>query len=160
MSYNREAAVAYAEKWWDTPNPEYMLFELNCTNYISQCLRAGGAPMRGHPHLARGWWYVNHKWSFSWAVAHSLYWYLRTSTTGLRAQMLSSAGLLEPGDVICYDFNGDGSWQHNTIVVAKDSNNMPLINANTYNVRMRQWDYRDSPAWTQDVEYAFFHIVL
>lgn len=160
MSYNREAAVEYAEKWWDTRNPEYRAFELNCTNYVSQCLRAGGAPMWGYPNVERGWWYVNQQWSFSWSVAHSLYWYLKGATTGLRAQMMESADQLMPGDVICYDFDGDGRWQHNTIVVAKDSDNMPLVNANTYDTRMRYWVYDDSTAWEPHVRYAFFHIFI
>lgn len=116
--------------------------------------------MWGHPNMSSGWWYVNHKWSFSWSVAHSLYWYLMGSTTGMRAKMMSSADQLEPGDVICYDFDGDGKWQHNTIVVAKDENNMPLVNANTYNVRMRYWEYEDSTAWAPQTKYAFFSIYL
>lgn len=55
MSYNRDMAVAYAEIWWDKPNPQYMAFELNCTNYVSQCLHAGGAPMWGYPNMSSGW---------------------------------------------------------------------------------------------------------
>ena len=45
--YDRLAAVQYAEKHWDKPNESYKQFEVNCTNYISQCLHAGKAPMRG-----------------------------------------------------------------------------------------------------------------
>ena len=159
MAYNREAAVQYAEKWWDSYNPAYMAFDLDCTNYVSQCLRAGGAPMRGHPNRSSGWWFVNRNWSFSWSVAHSLYWYLKGSRAGLRAQVVTSADQLLPGDVICYDFSGDGRWQHNTFVVAKDSNNMPLVNAHTINSRMRYWKYDDSTAWELNTEYAFFHII-
>ena len=63
------------------------------------------------------------------------------------------------GDVICYDFDGDGRFQHTTIVVAKDENNMPLVNAQTANSRMRYWAYEDSTAWTPNIKYKFFHIV-
>lgn len=62
------------------------------------------------------------------------------------------------GDVICYDFEGDGRWNHTTIVVAKDADGMPLVNANTYNSRMRYWAYEDSTAYTPNMKYAFFHI--
>ena len=46
-TYNREAAVAYAQKWWNSHNPKFPVFDVDCTNFISQCLFAGGAPMRG-----------------------------------------------------------------------------------------------------------------
>ncbi|WP_413374699.1 amidase domain-containing protein [Alkalihalobacillus sp. 1P02AB] len=157
--FNRIEAVRYAELWWNDYNPEYRKFTDNCTNFISQCMRAGGAPMRGYPNRSNGWWYQNNNWSFSWSVAHSFRWYLSGSTVGLRGQEKSSARELIPGDVICYDFDGDGVWQHNTIVVAKDFNGEPLVNAQTTNSRMRYWAYEDSTAWTPEIKYKFFHIL-
>lgn len=159
--YDRQKAVEYAERWWNDYNPQFRNFDVDCTNYISQCLWAGGAPMKRSYDRAQGWWYrlenpVN--WSYSWAVAHSLRWYLATSKSGLRATEVSSVDKLQPGDVICYDFNGDGRWQHNTIVVDKDSNGMPLVNAHTSNSRQRNWEYQDSTAWTDIIKYKFFHI--
>lgn len=159
--YNRKKAVEYAERWWDEYNPKFHEFEVDCTNYISQCLWAGGAPMKHSSDRAKGWWYrfespVN--WSFSWAVAHSLRWYLPTSQSGLRGREVTSADQLQLGDVICYDFNGDGRWQHNTIVVDKDAAGMPLVNAHTNNSRHRYWAYKDSYAWTEKIAYKFFRI--
>lgn len=158
--YNRHAAVQYAERWWNSYNPNFKKFSVDCTNYVSQCMFAGGAPMRGAPVRDQGWWYVGEDWSFSWAVAHSLRWYLSGSTTGLQGKEVSSAKELMPGDVICYDFEGDGRWDHNTIVVAKDVNDMPLVNAHTDNSRHRYWSYEDSTAWTPNIEYKFFQIGL
>ena len=43
--YEREAAAAYADRWWDSGNPEFEEFDVDCTNYISQCLFAGKAPI-------------------------------------------------------------------------------------------------------------------
>ncbi|MBU8855617.1 hypothetical protein C2I27_16515 [Priestia megaterium] len=157
--YDRLAAVQYAEKHWDKPNESYKQFEVNCTNYISQCLHAGKAPMRGYPKKTNGWWMRGNAWSYSWAVAHSMHSYLSNSKSGLRAVRKSSASELVPGDVICYDFEGDGRWNHTTIVVAKDGHGMPLVNANTYNSRMRYWAYEDSTAYTPKIKYDFFHIV-
>ncbi|WP_245183599.1 amidase domain-containing protein [Lentibacillus salicampi] len=54
---------------------------MDCTNYVSQCMRAGGAPDRGS-----GWWYQEDNWSYSWAVAHSMRWYLSGSTSGLKGE--------------------------------------------------------------------------
>ncbi|MET3505758.1 amidase domain-containing protein [Halalkalibacter oceani] len=158
-AYNRREAVRYAELWWDDYNPAYHRFTDNCTNFISQCLYAGGARMTGYPNRATGWWYQGGNWSFSWSVAHSLRWHLSGSKDGLRGEERQSAKELEPGDVICYDFNGDGRWQHSTIVVAKDANGEPLVNAQSSNSRMRYWAYEDSTAWTPQINYKFFHII-
>ncbi|ENH96622.1 hypothetical protein J416_09604 [Gracilibacillus halophilus YIM-C55.5] len=159
FSYDRRKAVQYAERWWNNANPTYRYFEDNdCTNYISQCLRAGGAPMWGAPNRSRGWWYNDESWSYSWSVANAFRWYLSGSNVGLKGKELDHASDLLPGDVICYDFQGDGRWDHNTIVVAKDHENMPLVNAHTNNSRHRYWTYEDSAAWTPECEYRFFRI--
>lgn len=158
--YNRLEAVRYAERWWNSYNPAYHRFEDDCTNYISQCLRAGGGIMWGEPVRERGWWYEGSSWSFSWAVAHSMRWYLSGSDRGIQGIELERPEDLIPGDVICYDFNGDGNWNHTTIVVAKDTENMPLVNAHTDNSRNRYWSYEDSSAWTPEIQYKFFRIAI
>jgi hypothetical protein len=157
--YNRAKAVRYAETWWNNYNPVFPRFEVDCTNFISQCLYAGGAPMTGYPNRAKGWWCKNNNWSYSWAVANSFRWYLSGSRVGLQAVEVSSPEQLMAGDVICYDFQGDGRFDHSTIVVAKDKDGMPLVNAHTTNSRMRYWSYEDSSAYTPKIRYKFFHII-
>lgn len=157
--YNRLRAVQYAERWWNSYNPAYKKFEVDCTNFISQCLHTGGAPMRGYPNRGNGWWLQNNIWSYSWAVANSLKSYLSNSKSGLRAREVSGPEHLLLGDVICYDFEGDGRYNHNTIVTGKDAYGMPLVNAHTYNSRMRYWAYEDSSAYTPKIKYKFFTIV-
>lgn len=157
--YNRLQAVQYAERWWNSYNPAYKKFENDCTNFISQCLHTGGAPMRGYPNRSSGWWLRNNNWSYSWSIAHSLRLYLANSNSGLRAQEVSSPDQLLLGDVICYDFEGDGRFNHNTIVTGKDAFGMPLVNAHTYNSRQRYWAYEDSSAYTPNIKYKFFSIV-
>lgn len=158
FSYDRRAAVRYAERWWDSHNPDYQHFEEDCTNFISQCLRAGGSPLWGSPQRTRGWWYTHNNWSYSWSVANALRWYLSGSRKGLIAKEVSSADQLSPGDIICYDFQGDGSFDHNTIVVKKDTEGMPLVNAHTTNSRHRYWAYEDSTAYTPEIKYKFYVI--
>ena len=157
--YNRLEAVKYAEHWWDDRNPAYRNFPDNCTNFISQCLHAGETPMNGYPNIRKGWWQRENQWSWSWAVAHSFYWYLSGATTGLRAKAVESPGDLLLGDVIVYDFEDDGRWNHTTIVVAKDADGMPLVNAHSANSRMRYWNYEDSSKYTPQMKYKFFHII-
>ncbi|RSK26169.1 hypothetical protein EJF36_04450 [Bacillus sp. HMF5848] len=157
--YNRNEAVKYAERWWNDYNPNYHHFTNDCTNYISQCLRAGGNTMRGYPTRTQGWWYRGSNWSFSWSVAHALTLYLASSTRGLRAKEVKSPKELLVGDIICYDFEGDGRFNHTTIVVAKDEDGMPLVNAHTQNSRMRYWSYEDSTAYTPNIKYRFYSIL-
>ncbi|NPC91965.1 amidase domain-containing protein [Bacillus sp. WMMC1349] len=156
--YDRLAVVRYAETFWNKRNSTYKNFQDNCTNFVSQCLRAGKAPMRGYPNRGKGWWMQNHSWSYSWAVAHSLRTFLKQSKAGLRSVQVGSADQLMEGDVICYDFRGDGRFDHTAIVTAKDKSNMPLVNAQTHDCRMRYWSYEDSPAYTPSIRYAFLHI--
>lgn len=158
FQYNRLKAVQYAERWWNSYNPAYKKFEVDCTNFISQCLHTGGAPMRGYPNRGAGWWLQKSNWSYSWAVANSLKIYFANSKSGLRARQVSSPDQLLLGDVICYDFEGDGRFNHNTIVTGKDANGMPLVNAHTYNSRMRYWAYEDSSAYTPKIKYKFYTI--
>lgn len=156
--YDRETAVQYAQKWWNDYNPAFPKFEVDCTNYVSQCLFAGGAPMTGEPDKEKGWWCRPNVWSLSWAVSHSLYWYLKSSTFGLQGVEAESPNELQPGDVIIYDFNGDNRWDHSTIVVGFDNRGNPLVNAHTDNSKNRYWSYTDSAAWTSNCKYAFFKI--
>lgn len=162
-AYDRAKARRYAEKWWNGTNPKYMDFEVDCTNFVSQCLFAGGAPMNYTGKRESGWWYQGKDggrelWSFSWAVAHSLQSYLSSSKSGLRSEQVDSPHRLAIGDVICYDWDGNGRFQHNTIVTGFDAVGMPLVNAHTTDSRARYWDYRDSYAWTPNTRYRFFHI--
>jgi hypothetical protein len=60
--------------------------------------------------------------------------------------------------VISYDWDGNGHFQHSTIVAAVDARGMPLVNAHTTESYHRYWDYRDSYAWTERTAYRFFHI--
>ncbi|MBR4036586.1 MAG: amidase domain-containing protein [Oscillospiraceae bacterium] len=49
-SYNRDAAVSYAQQWWNTRNytGNYLAYDNfggNCQNFASQCIHAGGIDM-------------------------------------------------------------------------------------------------------------------
>ncbi|HJV45569.1 MAG TPA: amidase domain-containing protein [Bacillota bacterium] len=156
--YNRAKVKRYAELWWNRYNPTYPKFDVDCTNFVSQCMHEGGLPMDRTGRKEKGWWaYGKDSWSYSWSVANSLMLYL-TSGSHPYAEMKKSADQLMIGDVIAYDWDGAGVFGHNTIVVAKDPNGMPLVNAHTINSRHRYWEYRDSYAWTPNTKYRFIHI--
>lgn len=159
MQYDRERAVAYANQWWNERNPAFPAFRVDCTNFVSQCLYAGGAPMRGAPDKSTGWWIKPEQgiWSFSWSVAHSLRWYLETSKRGLTATRVYSPTDLEIGDVIAYDFSGDDRIDHTTIVTSIQGG-IPYVHAHTSNSANRIYHYRDSTAATPMMRYYYFHI--
>lgn len=156
--YNRYQAVLYAEKYWNSYNPAFQKFENDCTNFVSQCLYAGGIPMIFSKNRGQGWWYRGSNWSYSWTVANSLYQLLKSEKAPFYAKQVTYPQELEIGDVICYDFDGDGRYQHNTFIVAKDFWGMPLVNAHTTDSHLRYWEYRDSSAYTPKIKYAFFRI--
>ncbi|TDF97252.1 amidase domain-containing protein [Paenibacillus piri] len=163
VGYDRVKAVEYAEAWWDSANPAYIEFEVDCSNYVSQCLFAGGAPMNYTGKRNSGWWYKGkyngqELWSYSWAVAHSLQTHMMNSRFGLQAEAVEQADQLELGDVIGYDWDGSGRFGHSTVVTAKDANGMPLVNAHTISSQHRYWSYKDSHAWTERTQYRFLHI--
>jgi len=111
-----------------------------------------------------GWWYKGRSggqelWSYSWSVSNALEAYLAAPrSAGMRATLVEHPWELQLGDVIAYDWDGDGRYQHSTVVTAFDRQGMPLVNANTVSSRHRYWDYRDSYAWTDRTRYRFFHI--
>ena len=47
VRYNRQLAAKYAMDWAESRNPQYKDYEKwggDCTNFVSQCLHAGGIP--------------------------------------------------------------------------------------------------------------------
>ncbi|MEB3102246.1 amidase domain-containing protein [Ferviditalea candida] len=163
VKYDRWKAQQYAEAHWNRPNPAFVDMEVDCSNFVSQCLYAGGAPMNYTGRRDNGWWYKGlqqHQelWSYSWSVAQSLQAYLSSSKAGLRAQAVESPYQLAIGDVITYDWDGDSRYQHSVIVTAHAPDGAPLVNARTTDSRHRYWEYKDSYAWTERTKYKFFHI--
>ncbi|WP_445670421.1 amidase domain-containing protein [Peribacillus sp. FSL R5-0717] len=156
--YDRMKAVQYAERWWNEFNPAYYKFTDDCTNYISQCLHAGGIPMWGAPNKSKGWWIRGKSWSYTWTTAHSLY-HLLKAGNAIRTKQVESAKELNLGDILCIDFEGDGRFDHNLIVTVKDQDGMPLVNAHTMNSRHRYWTYEDSTRYTPNIVYKFFVIL-
>ena len=74
FEYDRVAAVEYARKWALSRNPQFKDYEQwggNCTNYISQCINAGGIPMDsdGNNVMKEWYWYSDNKRTPSWTGA-------------------------------------------------------------------------------------------
>jgi hypothetical protein len=147
-SYNRQDAVRYALTYAIKPNPAFRYFASHgddggdCSNFVSQCLRAGGAPFA---YGALPWWYKKHivnrsndVWSVSWAVAHSLYWTLKrrdkSKAIGLKAKEVKDMSELELGDLIQYE-DYKGSIYHSAIITSfthEKGERVPLISQHSF----------------------------
>lgn len=120
--------------------------------------------MTGASNRGRGWWITDgwksggrETWSYSWSVAHSLRWYLESAKTGLTGKRIDLPSELQPGDVIFYDFQGNGVIDHSTIVTSVIGG-VPYVNAHTANSVNRHYDYSNSYAYTPNIKYYFFKI--
>lgn len=100
--YNREDAVLYARKWALGANPRYYHFAGiggDCTNFISQCLYAGGGVMNYNKYY--GWFYkdiLNRSPSWT-SVEYLKDFLLRENGVGPIGE-LATINKLERGDII------------------------------------------------------------
>ena len=65
MSYNREKVYEYAKKWAYGRNPKYYNFDSvggDCTNFVSQCMKNGGAPDINYGNYTGGWYKDSYPW--------------------------------------------------------------------------------------------------
>lgn len=144
--YLRVNAVKYALTYALTPNPAFRYFPLtndtsgDCANFVSQCLLAGGAPMDFN--LKRPWWYKTNgtsnvkddTWSISWAVAHSLYYYLKVNeeknSSGVKGLEIYNKNQLQIGDLIFFeDIN---KVIFHSAIITSFSGNEPLISHHSF----------------------------
>ncbi|MEK7510020.1 MAG: amidase domain-containing protein [Patescibacteria group bacterium] len=130
--YNTVNAVNYARAWTQngtvTRNPQYSFYngKNDCTNFVSQVLKAGGLSYVRIDHF--GWdhddpdnWYYANSYlnppSWTWGGAHNQYWHLKNWSSNVRR--VYSTGDLRVGDVVMWDiFPNDGTFHigHNTVV--------------------------------------------
>lgn len=101
--YNRAKAVEYARKWALSSNPDFYHFGGiggDCTNFISQCLLAGGGVMNFSSPL--GWYYKSsYDRSPSWtSVAELNKFLLRTYGGRGPTGKIVSLKEVEIGDII------------------------------------------------------------
>ncbi len=121
--YNREDAVAYAKRWALGANPRYYHFAGiggDCTNFISQCLYAGGGVMNYNKYY--GWFYINSfNRSPSWtSVQYLNRFLLRQSGIGVIGE-IAPIESLEIGDIIQLRQNPT-HFNHTVIITKKESN--------------------------------------
>ena len=141
--FNRAAAVNYAREWWNRRNPFFASYDLNCTNFVSQALMAGGwtevratFPMFQRQNT-RYWWpghprdpLLPSSWSF---IGVNYFRDFALNNSGRRT-VNGSSFLLVIGDVV----QTTGWMQHTMIVTTVTADGRAFL---TYNTR----DTLDAP---------------
>ena len=102
IPYDRNAAVAYAQRWALERNPVYYNFDGiggDCTNFASQSIYAGARTMNFTPVM--GWYYrSSYDRTPSWSGVEYLYNFLvNNKSVGPYAHVVS-AGEAMPGDIV------------------------------------------------------------
>lgn len=151
LSYNREAAVAYARRWALGRNPAYYDFQNlggDCTNFASQCIYAGAGVMNYTP--GTGWFYrsANDR-TPSWTGVEFLYEFLvNNRSVGPHARIVPRTEA-QPGDIVQLG-SADGDFYHSPVITAVSP--VLLVAAHTF-------DARDRPLSTYGYDRArFLHI--
>lgn len=103
-SYNTIAATNYALQYALNPNPNYFDFTSlggDCTNFISQCLFAGGINMHYGEALSNNCWYYrnNGDRSSSWTLANGFRQYINSSLSTI-SMSDSNWSSVSSGDII------------------------------------------------------------
>ncbi|MGI5971951.1 MAG: amidase domain-containing protein [Oscillospiraceae bacterium] len=135
--YDREAAVAYAEKWALGRNPEYYSFSGiggDCTNFVSQCIYAGCGIMNYTP--VTGWYYRSASdRTASWTGVRFLYNFLiGNKGPGPYGEVAGKSDMM-PGDIIQLG-KADGMFYHSLFVIEKTADDI-LIATHTYDALRR-----------------------
>lgn len=145
IPYNREAAVAYAERWALSRNPEYYDYENiggDCTNFASQCLYAGSGVMNWTPVM--GWYYINvNRHTASWTGVEYLYQFLVTNGGAGPFARLAAREEVQPGDLIQLG-RSDGTFYHSPVVLGARNGEI-YVAAHTYDALWRplsSYDYQ------------------
>lgn len=141
------SAKAYALKYALSPNPKYGVektrlgLEVDCTNFASQILYAGGIPMNISGSTNNGWWWkARGNRSVSWIRAATFAKYMGSTYRTTNWKYLKAN--VVPGDFIGYDQTNDGEVDHIAFIYDKDGSKVSIAQHTDNYIR---WD--SSTGW-------------
>ncbi|MGR4853420.1 amidase domain-containing protein [Streptomyces sp. LARHCF252] len=138
-TYDYKAMAAYAEKHWNVYNKDYPDFNGqgaggDCTNFVSQALKAGGwKHVPGYVYDYTRWFGNADIQSHSFIGVNEWSWFAQNSK---RTKPLANVYQLEVGDVLQVDFDKDGSKDH-TMIVTYKSGGVPYVTYHSNNTLRR-----------------------
>ncbi|MFG3658724.1 amidase domain-containing protein [Streptomyces sp. NPDC047706] len=136
--YDYKAMAAYAEKYWSNYNPAYPNFNGqgaggDCTNFVSQSLKAGGwKHVPGYVYDYTRWFGTADIQSHSFVGVNEWSWFTQNAK---RTTSLANVYQMDVGDVLQVDFDKDGSKDHTMIVTYRSRQGVPYLtyhSTNTY----------------------------
>ena len=139
VTYNPAAAIAYADRWAMSANTGSYVFHngVDCANFVSQCLFAGGLPQSST-------WKPE---SVAWVNCQAQQSYFGSLYS---APVTASASTVKIGNPVYYDWTGDGHYDHTAICVGTDAAGNPIVDAHT-NARYHvSWDMKASARTTSE----------
>ncbi|MET9082277.1 amidase domain-containing protein [Streptomyces sp. NPDC004237] len=138
-TYDYKAMATYAETYWSNYNTAYPNFNGHadggdCTNFVSQSLKAGGwKHVPGYVYDYTKWFGNADIQSDSFVGVNEWSWFAQNSK---RTTPLANVYQAEVGDVIQVDFDRDGSKDH-TMIVTYKSNGVPYVTYHSNNTYRR-----------------------
>lgn len=166
--YSGQSAASYADTYWSIYNPSYPSFANSggdCTNFVSQSLYAGGIAMRpSPPYTGNASWFMlssGGSWSYStsWINAQDNSIFLLQHLPGV-TQVASVYGVTSgqtvpsnasQGDVVLYDWNNDGVFDHEAIIATSDGQSVDAHTNNRYHAYWTLAEYNSQSATTHIV---------
>ncbi|MFD9534697.1 amidase domain-containing protein [Streptomyces sp. NPDC060010] len=144
-SYSYDKMVDYANRYWKDYNGGYRSYGNDCTNFISQAMRAGGwSTTAGSPSSRADnskWFYASYTWStsYTWAGAENWYWFAQRHSG--RTQRIANIWDMFPSDVAQVDWadpSPDGNINHTMIVTARGGGDLYMTyhSSNTHNKKL------------------------
>lgn len=156
-AYNPYKAAEYANKWVSHSangsddslgynTSQYATNgKLDCTNYVSQCMYAGGMEMDTVGDY-NDWWYDSKQscpWSTVWFTATPHFKYFKNKYTSY-TNVTNSAYII-PGNPVYYNWTNNSSdyndFNHAAICVGYNSSGTPIVNSHSNDYYHVHWNY-------------------
>lgn len=162
--YDRDKAVSYARKWALSYNPMYKNYDNyggDCTNYISQCLKAGNIPFDnfGTNVIQKWYWYSDELRTPTWTAAEPFYKYIvgnnieKSYNFGIYARE-ANYNELELGDIVQLVF--EGKAYHTMIITDIILDGEFLID---YHICQHTYNLKDYPLSLKEGEKRYTKIL-
>lgn len=122
-SYNPSAAVRYARAYANGHNDEYNYYAADCTNFVSQCLYAGGLSMNMPSQIGEGVILDSTTYWFSKRYVYPVIYKWSVSTSWIRVVDLGSyLSRIGARVIVCFDLeNLERNTKYGDVVQLRDS---------------------------------------
>ena len=155
-TYNRTGARYFADTYWNSANLSYVYFDRDCANFTSQCMHVFGGQLPNDWDAPTTWNYdiATDAYTRSWTIAYEQYTFIKCEPRG--ASYLT-ARQLYLGDLVYYDWTGDGRIDHVAIVTGFNADGQPVVSAHNSNRHNVYWDLKavGAPSTTR---YYLVHV--